>query len=78
MIKCGLGLNLRLRSYSKLKGEKTFLAKGENSNILYKYQPVESPVVSSSAVFKGIKIQNVFEYDINTKAGSSCTFTLAE
>lgn len=77
-IKSNLGGNLRLRSYSKLKGEKIFLAKGENSNVLYKYQPVESPVVSSSAVFKGAKIQNVFEYDVKTKAGSSYTFTLAK
>lgn len=77
-IKSNLGGNLRLRSYSKLKGEKIFLAKGENSNILYKYQPVESPVVSSSAVFKGTKIQNVFEYDVKTKEGSSYTFTLAK
>lgn len=77
-IKSNLGGNLRLRSYSKLKGEKIFLAKGENSNVLYKYQPVESPVVSSSAVFKGAKIQNTFEYDVDTKVGSSYTFTLAK
>jgi alpha-L-fucosidase 2 len=77
-IKSSLGGNLRLRSCSKLKGEKLFLAKGENSNILFKYQPVESPVVSSSAIFKGTKIQNVFEYDVDTKAGSSYTFTLAK
>ena len=77
-IKSTLGGNLRLRSYDNLYNDKSSVAIAENSNIFYKYQPVEKPIISSKAVLQGINLPKVFEYDINTQKGSSYTFTLAE
>jgi alpha-L-fucosidase 2 len=77
-IKSNLGGNLRLRSYTELKGNSMKLAKGENSNTFFKSQPVEKPVVSSEAVFKGLNIPKVFEYDIETKKGNVYVFKLAD
>lgn len=77
-IKSNIGGNLRLRSYSKLQGNSVQEAKGENSNILFKSQPIASPVVSSQAVFKGVNVSKVFEYDVTTEKGKLYTFNIAE
>ena len=77
-IKSNLGGNLRLRSYSKLKGEGLNIAKGDNSNRFFKYQPVEKPVISDSATFLGTGILSVLEYDVKTSKGSTYTFYAAE
>ena len=73
-----LGGNLRLRSYTKLQGNSIQLAKAENPNSFFKSQPVKKPVVSSEAVFNGLNIPKVFEYDVDTKKGEVYVFKLAE
>ena len=77
-IKSNLGGNLRLRSYSKLKGEGLSIANGENSNHFFKYQPVENPIVNVNATFLGTGISNVFEYDIKTLKETSYTFHITQ
>ncbi|MHC0444767.1 glycoside hydrolase family 95 protein [Flavobacterium sp. 3-218] len=77
-IRSEAGGNLRLRSYSKLKGNFITEAKGENSNVLFKHQPVAQPVISAEAVLKGIEIPKISEYDIHTEKGKLYTFSLAE
>ncbi|WP_433831232.1 glycoside hydrolase family 95 protein [Flavobacterium anhuiense] len=77
-IKSNLGGNLRLRSYTQLKGSGLTVAKGTNSNTFYKYQPVEKPLVSSSAVFTGTAVARTFEFDVKTEKGKSYTFQSAK
>ncbi|WP_281297006.1 glycoside hydrolase family 95 protein [Flavobacterium limnophilum] len=77
-IKSNLGGNLRMRSYAKLGGNSILKAKGENPNHFFKSQPVEKPVISAQAAFNGVNVPKVFEYDVDTKEGSSYTFTLTE
>ncbi|WP_163410279.1 glycoside hydrolase family 95 protein [Flavobacterium ajazii] len=77
-IKSNIGGNLRLRSYSKLQGNSVQEAKGVNSNILFKSQPIANPVISSAAVFKGVNVPKVFEYDVTTEKGKQYTFNIAE
>ncbi|WP_289660218.1 glycoside hydrolase family 95 protein [Flavobacterium panacagri] len=76
-IKSNLGGNLRMRSYVPLKGSGLSTAKGINPNTFYKYQPVEKPVVSSSAEFKGTAVAKTFEFDVKTEKGKSYTFQYA-
>ena len=77
-IQSNLGGNLRLRSYSKLKGQGLAIAKGANSNPFFKHQPVESPIVNANASFLGTGISTIFEYDIPTSKGASYTFYTAQ
>lgn len=77
-IKSNLGGNLRLRSYAKLGGNSILKAKGENPSHFFKFQPVEKPVISTQAAFNGVNVPKVFEYDVDTKEGSSYTFTVTE
>ena len=77
-IKSNLGGNLRLRTYTKLKGQGLTIAKGENSNSFFKYQPVEKPVIIGNAAFLGTGISNIFEYDIKTSKGTSYTFYIPQ
>ncbi|KDN56698.1 glycoside hydrolase family 95 protein [Flavobacterium seoulense] len=77
-IKSNLGGNLRLRSYSKLKGKELNLAKGENSNPFFEKPSVKDPIISTKAHFSGLKIPDVFEYDIATLKGGSYTFSAEE
>ncbi len=75
-IKSKIGGNLRLRSYDKLTGLNLLDAKGENPNPLYKFQPVENPIISPKAKLEGTNIKPVFEYDVKTKKGESYTFNI--
>lgn len=77
-IRSDLGGNLRLRSYSKLQGNGLLEAKGENSNILFKSQPVANPLISPEAVLNGVHLPKVFEYDVATEKGKRYTFNIAE
>lgn len=77
-IRSTAGGNLRLRSYSKLKGNGLIKAAGENSNPIFKYQPVAAPLISDQAALKGIQIKEVSEYDSPTEKGKLYTFRSAE
>lgn len=77
-IKSRLGGNLRLRTYNKIEGKGITLAKGDNKNVFYKFQPIETPIISPQAALKGTSIKPVYEYDIQTKKGKSYTFKLAK
>lgn len=77
-LKSNLGGNLRLRTYTKLKGQGLTIAKGENSNSFFKYQPVENPVLNANAAFLGTGISDIFEYDIKTSKGTSYTFHITQ
>ncbi len=77
-IKSNLGGNLRLRSYSKLKGKGLITAEGENPNSFFKVPEVQSPIISAKAKLIGLKSPKVFEYDITTEKAGSYTFYAAE
>lgn len=74
-IRSTLGGNLRLRSYSTLVGTGLKTASGTNSNSLFRTQPTARPVVSPKAVFEGIRLPKVYEYDLTTEMGKRYTFT---
>ncbi|PXY46418.1 glycoside hydrolase family 95 protein [Flavobacterium hydrophilum] len=76
-IRSDLSGNLRLRSYSKLQGNGLLEAKGENTNVLFKSQPVANPLISPEAVLNGIHLPKVFEYDVATEKGKRYTFNIA-
>ncbi|MDR7370300.1 glycoside hydrolase family 95 protein [Flavobacterium aquidurense] len=73
-IKSNLGGNLRLRSYSKLKGRGLTAAKGENPNSFFKIPGIQNPGISQKAKLTGLKKTKIFEYDVATAKGSSNTF----
>ncbi len=75
-IKSTLGGNLRLRSYQPLKGKNLQTVQGDNPNPFYKTQPTQKPVISEKTELKGIGIQQVFEYDVHTKAGHEYEFII--
>lgn len=74
-IKSTLGGNLRLRSYEPLTGKNLKTAKGENKNKLFKCVPTAKPVISEKAELKGFKMQEIFEYDIQTQSGKTYLIT---
>ncbi len=64
-----LGGNLRLRSYAPLEATGLKKAEGKNPNILNDPIKVADPVVSQEASLKGNSLKQVYEYDLDTKAG---------
>lgn len=72
-IKSTVGGNLRLRSYCQLNDKQLTKASGENPNPLFEKAKAQKPVVSSKAVFAGVNVKPVFEYDMNTIAGKTYT-----
>ena len=74
-VKSTLGGNLRLRSYSELKGENLNSATNENKNEFFKRAVTFKPLISDKAQLQGLNLNPVFEYDINTIAGKTYTFS---
>ena len=71
-----VGGNLRIRTYTELKGKGLKNAKGESENSLLNPYPVEKPIISDKADLKGNMLPDVFEYDIKTKPGKKYTFSV--
>jgi len=80
VIKSTLGGNLRIRSYSELKLEddKGILkvAKGANQNPFYQTVAIKSPIISDKANLKGLNIEAVFEYDLDSKLGQKISLVI--
>ncbi len=70
-----IGGILRLRSYIPLKGEGLHPATGECPNKLFAPASIKEPL-QSPTVEEGVKapVPQVYEYDIETKAGTTYTF----
>lgn len=64
-----LGGNLRLRSYVPLQAAGLKKAEGKNANILNDPVKVADPIISKDASLKGNSLKQVYEYDLETKAG---------
>ncbi|WP_290790014.1 glycoside hydrolase family 95 protein [Flavihumibacter sp. UBA7668] len=78
VIKSGLGGNLRIRSYQKLKTSGTGLhlitAELPNPNPFFQTEKIPDPVISEKAVVKKQSRRAVFEYDLVTNKGKSYIF----
>lgn len=74
-VKSSIGGNLRIRSYTPLEGAGLKIAKGENPNPLFYTAVGENPIISDQATLKGVNLNKVFEYDIDTAPGKEYTFT---
>ena len=71
-----VGGTLRLRSYVPLKGKGLREAKGACGNPLLQAPMVKSPLRSAElGDFQLMPVRKVYEYDIDTKAGRTYTFT---
>lgn len=70
-----LGGNLRLRSYVPLTGKNLKKAEGEDPNELLHSAQIAKPIISKDASLEGLSLKKVYEYDVNTKAGSTYTFS---
>ncbi|MCA5004629.1 glycoside hydrolase family 95 protein [Sphingobacterium bovistauri] len=75
-VKSVIGGNLRLRSYVPLKGKGLKVAKGMNKNILLNREIGATALVSNQANLKGNNLQKVYEYDIQTTAGKTYSFSI--
>ena len=73
-IRSTLGGNLRLRSYSRLKGKGLRTAKGNNTNPLMQVYDIPAPQVKDASKLLKNKLQPTYVYDIDTKAGQTYTF----
>ncbi len=69
VIKSSLGGNLRVRSYSPLKGKKLKEAKGENSNAFYTVAEIQHPLNHSTIKAADADLKKLYEYDLSTKKG---------
>lgn len=70
-----IGGNLRLRSYVPLRGEGLKEAKGKNPNPLFAQPDIKEPLVSKELSAPQYPIlYQVYEYDIDTKAGKTYRF----
>ncbi len=72
-IKSKLGGNLRIRSYTPLKGQGLKEANGENQNPFFSYLPVKDPLFSKEIKPEMPMLYKVYEYDILTEAGREYT-----
>jgi len=57
-----------------LAGKNLKKAEGKNSNQLLNPVEIAKPIVSEQAKLKGVDLNEVFEYDIPTKAGKTYLF----
>lgn len=65
-----LGGNLRIRSYVPLEGKGLTPASDENPNPLFQKATVKTPLISDEAVMtERDALREVFEYDLQTRAG---------
>ena len=73
IIRSNIGGTLRIRSYVPLKGKglKTSKLGKECSNRLFATTPIKRPLVAKGVSAQSPKLQKVYEYDIETKAGKT-------
>jgi alpha-L-fucosidase 2 len=70
-----LGGNLRLRSYIPLKGDGLREAKGDNPNEFYRRADIKQELVADGLNPQYPALLKVYEYDVDTEAGKSYSFT---
>ena len=72
IIRSNIGSTLRIRSYVPLKGKGLKQVNGkECSNRLFATTPIKQPLVAKGVSAQSPKLQKVYEYDIETKAGKT-------
>lgn len=72
IIRSNIGGTLRIRSYVPLKGKGLKQVNGkECSNRLFATTPIKQPLVAKGVSAQSPKLQKVYEYDIETKAGKT-------
>ena len=72
IIRSNIGGTLRIRSYVPLKGKGLKQVNGkECSNRLFATTPIKRPLVAKGVSAQSPKLQKVYEYDIETKAGKT-------
>ncbi len=72
IIRSNIGGTLRIRSYVPLKGKGLKQVNGkECSNRLFATTPIKRPLVAKGISAQSPKLQKVYEYDIETKAGKT-------
>ena len=72
IIRSNIGSTLRIRSYVPLKGKGLKQVNGkECSNRLFATTPIKRPLVAKGVSAQSPKLQKVYEYDIETKAGKT-------
>lgn len=69
-IKSEKGGNLRIRSFIPLKGKGLVKAEGKNENPYYCNAEIKEPLVSKEIVAEYPVLFKVYEYDLETEAGS--------
>ena len=78
-VRSTIGGTLRMRSYVPLKGKGLKAAEGACPNPLLMPAAIRQPLKSKELKdFKLLPIRKVYEYDIETKAGGSYTFTIEQ
>jgi len=70
-----LGGTCRIRSYYPLSGKGLTAAKGHNPNSFYQVQKIKDPLISKQAKLEKPDLKQVWEYDLVTQPGQSCTLT---
>ena len=68
-VKSRIGGNCRLRSLNPLSGKGLKKAKGENSNPLFVYDQVETPIINKDAKLNPVELKKTYLYDLKTEAG---------
>ena len=72
IIRSNIGSTLRIRSYVPLKGKGLKQVNGKVcSNRLFATTPIKQPLVAKGVSAQSPKLQKVYEYDIETKAGKT-------
>ncbi|RYJ37432.1 Alpha-L-fucosidase [Flavobacterium anhuiense] len=72
-----LGGNLRLRTPNELilkKNKNLKIATGENSNLFYRVEETEKPIISKDSNIQLLNIKTSYLYDIMTEKGKTYTF----
>ncbi|MDR2498854.1 MAG: glycoside hydrolase family 95 protein, partial [Tannerellaceae bacterium] len=73
-IRSTLGGNLRLRTYTQLKGKRCKPAEGDNPNQLFTLPPTKSPIIANPSAIESHRLPDVFEYDVATSEGGLYEF----
>ena len=77
VVRSTIGGTLRLRSYWPLRGRGVKPASGPCPNPLFAPADIRQPLHSSELKdFSTLPVRTVYEYDIDTKAGGTYTFTM--
>lgn len=71
VIRSTVGGNLRLRSYTPLKGDKLAAVEEDipNANPLFALQQVKRPLISEKAPMRGVSLRPTYLYDVPTEVG---------